>query len=132
MRPLARLAALALLAMAAPVHAANCSAAVVNGGLYSVANMASGKVLDITAGAPQAGAYVQQWGHGGSANQQFTLRDLGNGYWSMTARHSGMPLGVRELSMADGARVVQWPAKRQRFAHLSGDRRRQRLPALVL
>jgi pectate lyase len=105
-----RLAALALLATAAPAHAANCTAPVVHGGLYSVANMASGKVLDVTGGSLQAGVYVQQWGYAGSANQQFHLRELGNGYWSMTPRHSGMPLDVLEMAMADDARVVQWPA----------------------
>ena len=101
---------LALLATASSASAANCSTAVVNGGLYSVANLGSGKVLDITSGATQPGAYAQQWGYGASANQQFTLRDLGNGYWSMTARHSGMLLDVLEQSMADGGRVLQWPA----------------------
>lgn len=107
---LARLATFALLATAASAHAANCTAPVVNGGLYSVVNMASGKVLDVTGGSPQAGAYAQQWGYAGSANQQFYLRELGNGYWSMTPRHSGMLLDVLEMAMADGARVVQWPA----------------------
>ncbi|WP_426208521.1 RICIN domain-containing protein [Massilia sp. TWP1-3-3] len=112
-RPFAAIAAwlaVSLTLLASPAQAANCSAPVVNGGLYSIANMGSGKVLDVTGGALQGGAYIQQWGYGGSANQQFTLRDLGNGYWSMTARNSGMLLDVLELSMIEGGRLVQWPA----------------------
>ena len=100
---------LALLAAGNVAHAANCTASVVNGGLYSVANQGSGKVLDITGGSLQTGAPLQQWGYAGSPNQQFYLRDLGNGYWSMTGRQSGMLVDVLELSTAEGARVVQWP-----------------------
>ena len=101
---------LALLGISGGAHAANCMAPVVNGGLYSIANLGSGKVLDITGGSVQAGAFAQQWGYAGSANQQFYLRDLGNGYWSMTGRQSGMPLDVLEAATGDGARVIQWPA----------------------
>lgn len=107
---LAAALALALLACVNPASAANCTAPLVNGGLYSVANQASGKVLDITGGSVQAGAPVQQWGYGGSANQQFVLRELGNGYWSMAGRQSGLLLDVWDLSLHDGAHVVQWPA----------------------
>ena len=101
---------LALLGAAGGVHAANCMAPVVNGGLYSIANLASGKVLDITDGSVKAGAFAQQWGYAGSANQQFYLRDLGNGYWSMIGRQGGMPLDVSQASTSDGARVIQWHA----------------------
>ncbi|MDQ1816423.1 RICIN domain-containing protein [Massilia sp. CCM 9210] len=114
--PARRLAALAaslaipLALMANPASAANCSAAVTNGGLYSVVNAASGKALDIVAGSTQGGAEVQQWGYGGSANQQFYLRDAGNGYWTMQAKQSGLLLDVLNLSANDGARIIQWNA----------------------
>ncbi len=102
-------ATMSCLAAASGAAAANCTAPLVSGGLYSVANLGSGKVLDITGGSTQAGVHVQQWGHGSSANQQFTLRDLGNGYWSMSARHSAMLLDVEGAALGDGARVLQWP-----------------------
>ncbi|MEO7497415.1 MAG: RICIN domain-containing protein [Massilia sp.] len=72
--------------MLAPLHAgaANCSAAPINGELYSIANQTSAKVLDITGGSTQAGAAVQQWGYGTSANQKFYVRDAGNGAWTST------------------------------------------------
>ncbi|MEJ7807513.1 MAG: RICIN domain-containing protein, partial [Telluria sp.] len=108
--PTAAALAVALALLAPSAAAANCTVPPVNGGLYSIANLGSGKVLDMTDGATQAGAYVQQWGYGGSANQLFHVRDLGNGYWTMTGRHSGMLLDVLDLSLQEGARVVQWPS----------------------
>lgn len=107
---LATTLAVSLTLLSTLASAANCTAAPVNNGLYSIANLASGKVLDITGGSTQAGTYVQQWGHAGSANQQFYLRDLDNGYWSITGRQSGMLLDVLNLSFDDGARVLQWPS----------------------
>lgn len=94
----------------ADAGAANCTANIVDGKLYSIASLGSGKVLDITGGSTQAGAALQQWGNGGSANQQFYARSLGNGYWTLRARHSGMLLDVASASMSDGARVLQWHA----------------------
>ena len=49
---------LIMLTAGSMVHAANCTAPVVNGGLYSVANQGSGKVLDITAGSLQGIAFA--------------------------------------------------------------------------
>ena len=104
--------ALALLASfgASPAGAANCTAPIVDGKLYSVASLGSGKVLDIPGGSVQAGAAVQQWGYGGGAHQQFYVRSLGNGYWSLTGRQSGMLLDVSGASADDGASVLQWHA----------------------
>ncbi len=96
--------------LANPASAANCNAAVVNGGVYSIVNAASGRALDVVAGSTQGAAEVQQWGYGASANQQFTLRDAGNGYWTMQAKHSGLLLDVLNLSANDGARIIQWNA----------------------
>lgn len=90
--------------------AANCTAAPVDGQLYSIANAGSGKVLDIAGGSIQAGAKVQQWGMAGSANQQFFVRGLGNGYWSLHGRQSGMALDVSGASVLEGAGIVQWPS----------------------
>jgi hypothetical protein len=33
---------------------------------------------------------VIQWPYKESLNQQFLLTDLSNGYWSLTAEHSGL------------------------------------------
>jgi pectate lyase len=89
--------------------AANCHAPVVDGQLYSVVNAGSGKALDVVGGSQQAGAAMQQWGYTAGAHQQFTLRNLGNGYWSMTGRASGMLLDIDLASVSDGAGLLQWP-----------------------
>ena len=94
----------------ASAQAANCTAPVVDGQVYSIASAASRKVLDIEGGSAVAGAAVQQWGDAGSANQQFYVRSLGNGYWTIQARASGMLLDVSGQATSDGTRVLQWPA----------------------
>lgn len=107
---LARALALVLAVAAAPALAANCTAPVADGQLYSIASVASRKVLDIESGSSTAGGAVQQWGYAGSANQQFYVRSLGNGYWTIQARHSGMLIDVSGQATSEGARVLQWPA----------------------
>jgi pectate lyase len=107
---LAALLALPLCLLARPASAANCNAAVSNGGVYSIVNAASGKALDVVAGSTQGAAEVQQWGYGASANQQFTVREAGNGYWTLQARHSGLLLDVLNLSLNEGAKIIQWSA----------------------
>jgi pectate lyase len=86
----------------------NCSATVADGQLYSIANASTGKVLDIEGGSIQAGANVQQWGYGGSANQQFYVRSAGGGYWTIVGKQSGMLLDVSGASASEGAKVIQW------------------------
>lgn len=98
----------AVLALAPSVEAANCTAAPVSGQVYSIINLASGKGLDISGASTARGTQVQQWGYGGGTHQQFLLTDLGNGYWSITAKNSNLLLDVSGASANDGASVVQW------------------------
>lgn len=89
--------------------AANCRADVVDGQLYSIANLGSAKVVDVEAGSVQAGAALQQWSYAGGPHQQFYLRSLGNGYWTIQGRQSGMLLDVSGAGPGDGAKILQWP-----------------------
>ncbi len=97
-----------LLFTASAAQAANCTSPALDGTLYSVANLGSGKVLDIVNGSLQSGANVQQWGYAGSANQQFYVHNLGNGYWSIQGKQSGLLFDVLNQSLDEGAKVVQW------------------------
>lgn len=109
---LARIAAAttaAVLLAGGNAQAANCSADLIDGQLVSIANLESAKVLDVTGGAIEAGARIQQWGLGGGVNQQFYLRDAGAGYWRIEGRQSGLVLDVLHASSAEGASVIQWP-----------------------
>ena len=90
----------------AQASAANCTAPVVDGQLYRIANAGAGKVIDIAGGSLQSGTPAQLWDDAGSANQQFQVHDLGNGYWTLQGRQSGMLLDVAARVSADGARVA--------------------------
>lgn len=97
-------------AVSATAQAANCTADVVSGQLYSIHNLGSGQSLDVTGGSLQAGAPVQQWGYTAGEHQQFQVRSLGNGYWSIQNRKSGHLLDIASQSVNDGARLLQYPA----------------------
>ncbi|WP_165496224.1 RICIN domain-containing protein [Alloscardovia theropitheci] len=49
-------------------------------GSYTITNVNSGKVLDISAGVARNNARIQQWDSNGSAAQRWYIRNLGNGY----------------------------------------------------
>ncbi len=98
----------ASLTLASNTQAANCTASPVSGQVYSIINLTSGKGLDIPGASTTAGTQIQQWGYTGGSHQQFLLTDLGNGYWSITARNSNLLLDVSGASKNDGASVVQW------------------------
>jgi pectate lyase len=100
----------ALALAAGHAGAANCTAAPVNGELYSILNLGSNKVLDLPAGTTQPNVQLQQWGYSGGAHQQFTARQLASGAWTLQARHSGMMLDLRAGSPSDGAAIVQYAA----------------------
>jgi pectate lyase len=102
--------AASLCLMTGTTQAANCTAPIVDGALYTITNVGTGKVLDIVGGSVQPGAYVQQWGSAGSTNQQFTVRSTGSGYWTIQGRQSGLPLDVLNLALTDGAKIIQWTA----------------------
>lgn len=101
------LSAGALVLVCGHAGAANCTAAPVAGELYSILNLGTGKVLDVTGGSTQAGTQLQQWGYAGSSNQQFYVRSAGNGYWNLVAKNSGMLADVQARSTAEGAAVIQ-------------------------
>jgi hypothetical protein len=71
----------------------------------------SQKALDVQGAAMNSGAFVQQWTElkdHNHPNQQFTFEDLGNGFYKITARHSGKVLDVGSASTAPGARIIQY------------------------
>lgn len=103
-------AALGLSLLTAPAHATNCTAAVVDGQLYSIASYGSRKVLDIEGGSRQGGAPVQQWGYAATPNQQFYVRYLGNESWTIQNRQSGMFLDVSGQAPTEFTPVLQWPS----------------------
>ena len=79
---------------------------------YVFTNANSGKALDVSGGesATDNGDNVHQWDYVGGTNQQWTVQDLGDGYYKLVASHSGKLLDVSggEGATQDGANVHQW------------------------
>ena len=78
-------------------------------GVYSVAvSSAPSLVLDVVSGGRAPGANVTLWSNFESAWQRFRVEYLGNGYYKMTALHSGQALDVVASGTASGTNVTQW------------------------
>ena len=73
-----------------------------------IVNQNSGKCADVLEASTANAAEIIQYTCTGAANQQWELRDLGNGYYNIVARHSGKCLDVNNASTADNAPVIQY------------------------
>ncbi|GAA1857512.1 RICIN domain-containing protein [Myceligenerans crystallogenes] len=78
------------------------------GTVTDVVNAASGKCMDVVSASTADAAEVIQYTCGSASNQQWLLRDLGNGYHNLVAQHSGKCLDVNQASTADGAAIIQY------------------------
>jgi hypothetical protein len=120
-------AATFLLVLSFASNAENCTNAPVSGQLYSIINHGSGKALDISGNSRANGGNLIQRPYKDGSNQQFYLNDLGNGYWSIQASHSGLVLNVALWSVEKNTNILQWDyygAKNQQWEFkqtLSGD-----------
>lgn len=98
---------LLLVAMYPAAHADNCTASPVNGATYQIINYSSGKAVDVAGKSEVDGANVLSWTDNGGTNQQFTLSDVGSGYWRIKAVHSDKVLTVENNSSSNGGNIVQ-------------------------
>ncbi len=73
-----------------------------------IVNQNSGKCVDVLQGSTANAVEIIQYTCSGAANQQWQLRDLGNGYHNLVAQHSGKCLDVNNASTADNAAVIQY------------------------
>jgi len=89
------------------VYSAGNSTGIVNGGIYTLASKASGKVLDVTGVSTADGAKMTQWSSTGGDNQKFKVDDMGNGYYKITAMHSGKVLDNPNFSTVSGTQLQQ-------------------------
>ena len=79
----------------------------IDDGLYEVANVNSGKVLDIASGSTAAGANCQQYESNGTAAQKFTIKYDGNGFYTLVNLKSGKALEVESTAPATSVNVQQ-------------------------
>lgn len=81
---------------------------ITSGEVYKLTAQHSGKNLDVEEGLTSDGANVQQWSDNGSAQQQWKVIDVGNGYYKLIVQSSGKALAVAGSSSADGVNVQLW------------------------
>ncbi len=90
------------------VRVYQASSGIVNGGIYTIASKASGKVMDVVDVSTQSGAKIQQWTNYVANNQKFKVESTGDGYYKLTAVHSGKVLDVPNSSTSSGVQLQQW------------------------
>jgi hypothetical protein len=76
--------------------------------ITDIVNQASGKCVDVVSASTANAAEIVQYTCGGAANQQWELRNLGNGYHNLVVQHSGKCLDVNNAATADGAAIIQY------------------------
>ncbi|MET7394151.1 RICIN domain-containing protein [Dactylosporangium sp. NPDC005572] len=86
--------------------------AIVSSGVYKVLNRNSAtqnQAWDVTGGpsATEAGSPIQTWSYGGGTNQQWQATVTDDGWYTFTARNSGLCLSVPDNSAANGVQLQQ-------------------------
>lgn len=94
-------------------QADNCAEMPVNETIYEISNEATSRYMDVAYDSNESGGYIHQWSKNGRKNQQFKVRDIGGGYWTIhpvgSERESrNLALDVEGGSMSDGAKIIQW------------------------
>lgn len=85
-----------------PLQQWTCNAPVANNQQWQFRPTSGGQ------GATADGTDVHLWSYGGGTNQQRQPVALGGGLYRFVARNSGKCLDVRDVSIANGARLQQW------------------------
>lgn len=82
----------------------------VSPGTYRLRNQCGNKLLDVYGASGALGTGLIQWSDNGGQNQQFNLQPTSNGYFTLTAVHSGMAADVQDAQTANGTNIRQWTA----------------------
>lgn len=78
-------------------------------GIYQIQSAANTKFgLDVEHASTEKGANVHVWTLGTGNNQRWTVKHLGNGYYSIVALHSGKALDVNNAGVNNSTNVQQW------------------------
>ena len=90
----------------------------VDSGYYTVVNQTRwDNVLDVAGGSGASGARVQLYGYNGSNAQKWYVRDLGNGFYSLTAFVSNKNLDVLNCNAFNGSTIQQWDSNGSNAQH---------------
>ncbi|MDO4971859.1 MAG: RICIN domain-containing protein [Bacteroidales bacterium] len=78
-------------------------------GIYQIRNAANTNFgLDVEHVSTEKGANVHLWTIGTGNNQKWNVKHLGNGYYAITALHSGKALDVNGAEINNSTNVQQW------------------------
>ncbi|MBE8716206.1 family 43 glycosylhydrolase [Cellvibrio polysaccharolyticus] len=80
----------------------------VSDGIYSLTARHSNRALAVDNASTANGAFVEQYGYSGAANQKWYVIGQNAGNYSLINVNSLKSLDVWELSTAPGARIAQW------------------------
>ena len=86
----------------------NTSNVLGNNGVYRLAVGAdSNKVIEIAGSNTDDNAKVDIWAYGNVPAQKFNIEYVDEGYYKITARHTGKSLTVKDGNLSEGAEIVQ-------------------------
>ena len=64
--------------------------------------------MDVAALSTANGAVIDLWDSNNQNNQRWTITPAGDGFFRLTAVHSGKVADVKDISTANGAAIQQW------------------------
>lgn len=85
------------------------NAEIVNGVLYKIVALHSGKNLAVHNSSVERRANLIQRTDDGSTSAHWVAEDVGSGHWRFSARNSNSVCDVLGASSSNGAHVIQWP-----------------------
>jgi thermitase len=80
----------------------------IQSGVYQVANVNSGKCLDVRNAGTINETPVDQYACNTGDHQKWRIESLGSGLYKLKAMHSGRLLSIGASNQTDGAKVIQW------------------------
>lgn len=75
---------------------------------YTIKNVNSGKLLEVSGQRKEPGTRLQQWSATGAENQQFQIVRVSGNLFRIVARHSGLVLDVKDASRYLGTGINQY------------------------
>ena len=81
-----------------------------NNGFYVISSFVDdSKVLDVYKGLTKNGTNINLWsGDGSATNQQWLIKDVGDGYYNIVSRSSGLNVDISNGSTTDGTNILLW------------------------
>jgi endoglucanase len=77
-------------------------------GTYTITNVNSGLVMDVTGGYSTNGTLIDQWSSNGQLNQEWQITNMGNNLYQLVAMNSGSCLDGWESSPQNGGALDEW------------------------